>query len=228
MERIAFLEMLKEIDPYYYTVYTLGMPGRIANNSPFCFAFSKEKHVKPTVYDYYEETLLSFDFNKNPITCTVWQWFNNTNTLRGLRSIKLPNSDIYALCDEIKSSYPKSLFVVTGDATGQNTTALVQDNLNYYKVIKEKLNLGAGQMKVPTINPPVKENRVLVNAVLAMVNVEIDPDQMKPLIYDLQNVRVLPDGSIEKTNRNDPTQQADQLDSFRYLCNTFFKWVLKQ
>lgn len=227
-QRIAFLEMLKDIDPYYYTVYTLGQPGRIANNSPFVFAFSREKHLKPTFWSNTTETILSFDFNKSPITCTVWQWHQHINTLRGIRSIKLPDSDIYKLCDEIMGSYPNSLFVVTGDATGQGTSALVQDNLNYYKVIKEKLQLSQGQLKVPSINPPVKENRVLVNAVLALINVELDPVMMKPLVYDLENVRVLPDGSIEKTNRNNPAQQADQLDTFRYLCNTFFKWVLKQ
>lgn len=225
-QRIAFLEMLKDIDPYYYNIYTLGIPGRVVNNAPFAFAFNREKHLKPTFYNYQQETLLSFDFNKSPITCTVWQWYDNA--LHGLRSIKLPNSDIYALCDTIKELYPNALFVVTGDATGKATSALVQDNLNYYKVIKEKLDLSNGQLRVPTVNPPIKENKVLVNAVLAMVDVRIDPAEMKPLVYDLENVRVLPDGSIEKTNRNDPAQQADQLDTFRYLCNTFFKWVLKQ
>jgi hypothetical protein len=43
------------------------------------------------------------------------------------------------------------------------------------------------------------------------------------LQFDLENVAVLPDGTIKKTDRNDPTQQADALDTFRYACNTYLK-----
>jgi hypothetical protein len=170
--------------------------------------------------------MITFDFNKRPISASVWQYINGH--LYGIESIKLDGSDIYKLCDYINLHYPNALWLVTGDATGQSTTALVEDNLNYYTVIKSKLSLGGGQLKVPSVNPPIKENQVLVNAVLAMVPTTIDPIKCKDLIFDFENVRMLPDGSIEKRNREDPTQQADLLDGFRYLCDTFFKWVLKQ
>lgn len=225
-ERIAFLEMLAKIDPYYYRVFTLGLPGRRKNNSPFIFAFDRAKHLGPTNWNRSYETLVSFDFNKSPITASIWQWYNNH--LYGIECIKLDNSDIYKLCDHILLHYPGAVWEVTGDATGQNTTALVEDNINYYTVIKLKFNLGIKQLKVPTVNPKLKENQVLANAVLAMVNVTIDPVKCKSLIFDFENVRVLPDGTIEKQNRDDPTQQADVLDTYRYLCNTFFRWVLKQ
>jgi hypothetical protein len=35
------------------------------------------------------------------------------------------------------------------------------------------------------------------------------------------------DGSIRKTNRADPTQQADALDTFRYYCNVFHSRALR-
>lgn len=225
-ERIAFLEMLATIEPYYYQVFTKGLPGRRKNNSPFIFAFDRTKHLGQTTWNRSYETLISFDFNKSPITASVWQWYNNH--LYGIECIKLDNSDIYKLCDHILLHYPGAIWVVTGDATGQNTTALVEDNINYYTVIKSKFNLGINQLKVPTVNPKVKENQVLANAVLAMVNVTIDPVKCKHLVFDFENVRVLPDGTIQKQDREDPTQQADVLDTYRYLCNTFFRWVLKQ
>lgn len=232
-ERAAFLEMLETIDPYYYRVFTLGLPGRRANNAPFAFAFDRAKHLALADIPWQpaQETYLAFDFNKQPISCSVWQYYpparNAKDELLCIEAIKLHNSDIYALCDYILMHYPGALFLVTGDATGANTTALVQDDLNFYTVIKQKLNLGAGQLKVPSVNPPLKENQVLVNAVLALVAVKISPVKAKHLIFDLENVRVLPDGTIEKRDRNDPAQQADVLDGFRYLCNTFFKWVLR-
>lgn len=229
-ERIAFLEMLATIDPYYYKVYTLGQPGRRSNNAPFCFAWSRDKHLSTVTnivrWNPKQYTYATFDFNKRPMSCSIWQYYDNR--LYGIEAIKLQNSDIYAMCDEILLHYPNALWLVTGDATGSHTTALVQDNINFYTIIKQKLRLGINQLKIPTVNPPVKENQVLVNAVLAMVPMTVDKDRCKPLIFDFENVRVMPDGSIEKKDRNDPTQQADFLDGFRYLCNTFFQWVLRE
>lgn len=224
-ERMVFLEKLQEIDPYYYSVYTLGLPGRRVNNAPFCFAFSRDKHVGTTALNRAQQVYATFDFNKSPISCSIWQWYNNH--LYAIESIKLDRSDIYALCDYLMLHYPNVSWLITGDATGRASNALVQDNINYYTVIKNKLRLSEGQIKTPSFNPPIKENQVLVNAVLALVNVTIDKVKCKSLIFDMENVRVAPDGSIEKKDRKDPAQQADLLDGFRYLCNTFFKWVLK-
>lgn len=225
-ERIAFLEMLKDIDPYYYQVFTMGLPGRRKNNAPFVFAFDRAKHLGKTKWEGSQELYLSFDFNRQPLCCTVWQWYNNQ--VFCIEAIKLENSNIYAMCDYILLHYPGALYIVTGDATGRASSALVIDALNYYTVIKTKLNLGAGQIKTPTANPVIKESQVLTNAVLAMLKVTIDPDNCKGLIFDIENVRVLPDGSIEKRDREDPAQQADFLDTMRYFFSTFFKWVLKQ
>jgi hypothetical protein len=68
----------------------------------------------------------------------------------------------------------------------------------------------------------------LVNYIFHNLKIKIDPDMCKGLIYDLEHARVLPDGSLDKTNRKDPTQQLDALDCMRYYLNTFFRWVLKQ
>jgi len=118
-------------------------------------------------------------------------------------------------------------FIVTGDATGKNSSALVADNLNYYKVIMSKLRLIIKQMQIPSVNPKIEENQVLVNSILANYIVEIDSEKGASLHYDLTNVKVGADGKIEKSNRNDETQQADALDCFRYFCNTFMSWFLK-
>ena len=99
--------------------------------------------------------------------------------------MKLENSNIYELCDLILATYPGALVIVTGDATGRATSALVNDQLNYYKVIKQQLQLTDGQIKVPTINPSLVENRVVVNAVLQTRDIKIDKQHCTPLIYDL-------------------------------------------
>lgn len=224
-ERKVFLEQLKEIDPYYYDVYTLGLWGKRQNGSPFAYAYDQKIHLNSTVWNSRDLTYLSFDFNRDPITCMVAQ--HGPDWINIIEQIKLPNSNIYNLCDYILSKYPRAEFMVTGDATGRATSALVQDNLNYYTVIKSKLGLSNGQLKLPPVNPPIRENRVLVNAVLHNIKVSIDPVNAKGLVFDLEHASVLPDGSLDKTDRADPTKQNDALDCFRYYCNTFFRHILK-
>lgn len=191
----------------------------------WAFAFDSNKHVGKVEYSPDNWTFLSFDFNKNPICCSVAQFYGGV--LRFVRTIKLANSDIYKLCDHIRTFYPNATFFVTGDATGQSSSALVQDNINYYTVIKAKLNLSNAQLKVPTINPGLADNQVLYNSVLANYPVIMDKDNCKDLIYDHQNVKMLPSGQILKADRNDPKQQSDALDTARYLVNHLFKDFLK-
>lgn len=196
------------------------------NLDAWAYCYDPKKHVRPTTWNTRYETFLSFDFNKNPITCGVFQ--HPENKPKCIEQIKLQNSNIYDLCDYILAKYPNAMYMVTGDATGKASSALVQDNINYYTVIKAKLRLGHAQLKLPSVNPPLKENRVLVNSALHNLDISIDPVNAKGLVFDLEHAQVLPDGSLDKTDRNDPTKQLDALDCFRYYLNTFFRWILKE
>lgn len=226
-ERKALLENMINIDPYYYKVYTLGHWGNRLITDPYCYAYSDEKHVAETKLLRQYETILSFDFNVNPITCGVYQE-QGPGRIRAIEAINLGNSDIYKLCDYINIHYRGCLFRVTGDATGRNTSALVQDGINYYTVIKHNLFLSSGQLVVPTVNPAIEENRVLVNTILHSADIKFDPINCKHLIFDCKNVSVNDIGKIDKGTRTDPKKRADHLDHFRYYLNTFHKKYLKQ
>lgn len=211
-------------EPYFRCEYLA--EDVILDGMLFAFAFDYKKHVGKVDYDQTQTTYISFDFNKNPICCSIIQWYGGT--LRFVETLKLPNSDIYKLCDHIKVYYPGALYMVTGDATGKASSALVRDNINYYTVIKSRLNLASPQMRVPMINPGLEENQLLFNSVLANYPVIMDKDRCKGLIFDCQNVNMLPSGDIEKADRNDPKQQADALDTARYWVNVFMGDFLKK
>jgi hypothetical protein len=196
------------------------------NLNAWAYCYKREKHVGSTYLNSSFDIKLSFDFNRDPITCAVFQDYGNE--IRGIEQIKLQNSNIFDLSDYINAKYGSCMMLVTGDASGKASSALVKDNMNYYTVIKTKLGLGNGQMRVPTINPSLEENRVLVNSILHNKTVTLDPVMCKGLIFDLEHAQVTPDGSLDKTDRNDPTKQLDALDCFRYYLNTFHKHVLKQ
>lgn len=209
-----------------------GIPFENSSNK-FCFAFSESKHVGHCEYDPEYPLYLSFDFNRNPICCAVIQCYDDKIFV--LRLIKLPNSNIYNLCREIKNIYGPSelidhtpLYIVCGDATGRNRSALVPDDSNYFTIIKQHLDLADGQMKQLTSNPKIEENQVLVNTVLEHMHIQMHPTLSEALISDCKFVEMLPDGKIKKADREDPDQQADALDCFRYYLNRFHKSFIRQ
>ena len=127
------------------------------------------------------------------------------------------------MCEYIKALYPDCAFIVTGDASGQNKTAIARDSLNYYTVIMDILGLNSMHIRVPKQNPPLHKNRMVVNAVLANYPVIIHKQDAASLTFDFRNAKCRSDGTLEKGDRDNPTQQLDALDTWRYFCNTFMR-----
>ncbi len=200
-----------------------GIPNENASNK-FCYSF-RDAHVGQCKVNQEYPVYLSFDFNYNPICCGIFQ--NYGGTIYCPELIKLENSNIYSLCKIIKSKYPHHLFIAGGDATGKAHSAMIKDNLNYYKIIQQELGLSISQMKVVKSNPTMEQNQVLVNAIFEHQKVIFDPDHAQPLIFDCKFVQVTNEGKILKTDRNDPAQQADALDTWRYYLNQEHKDFIK-
>lgn len=229
-QRIAFHESLKETNYYWYRVFTLGLWGNQENDSPWAPAFSRQKHVAPAELhaDPAEILYLSFDFNRNPATCTVLQW-PGQSAIRVIECIKLPKSGTDALCDYVLNHYPGYLYVVTGDYSGVTASSIFKEEVTNYTVIKQKLGLSDKQLQI-TPNPRLDRNRVLVNLILSSYDVKLCPVKCKALIFDFENVKLLAEGKreqLDKTSRRDPAKQADALDTFRYWCNKFMSWYVR-
>jgi len=198
----------------------------VNSSDKFAYAFDRNKHVAKCEINYDYPIYLSFDFNKNPICCTVFQYIDGCINVPYV--FKLQNSDIYKLCAHIRTKLekpgkPKPHYIVNGDASGKNQSAMVKDNLNYFRIIKEELKLSIQQMQQLASNPKIEENQVVVNAVLEHIPHRIDPDYAAPLIFDFEFAEMLPDGTLKKSDRNDPTQQLDALDTYRYYINRNFR-----
>lgn len=222
---IKELERLKLINENHYRIYVLGEWGIEDKNKKFAWAFERSKHVaKEISYNADYILWLTFDFNVNPMTCTAIQHYDNT--VKCIRCIKLENSNIWEMLKVIQSYFPDAIYKVTGDATGQNRHGLAKDNMHYYQVIREELNLMNSQLEVPTVNPRVNENQLLVNAVLLNYDVQIDEVNCAPLIYDLTYVEMNDKKEIIK-DRSSDKKYADFLDNFRYYLNVDFYDFLK-
>jgi hypothetical protein len=195
-----------------------GIPNENSSDK-FCYSFNEEKHVGKCKVNYDYPVYLSFDFNYNPICVGVFQHYDNTIFCPEI--IKLENSNIYSLCEVIKTKLPNALFIVTGDMSGKSHSALSKDNITYFKAIRQALNIPDSQMQIKGVNPRLEQNQVLVNAILEHYAIQIDPDKAAPLIFDCKFVRMDNEKKIIKEDRNDPTQQADAIDTWRYYLNRF-------
>lgn len=189
--------------------------------NPYFYSFIETKHVnfsEPTVTEFNPNQYLniSFDFNVDPITAIASQ--EHEGQIRIIKEFRLGNSNIYELCSQIKATYPTAVYIITGDATGRNRSAMTVGNINYYTVIQDELGLNDNQIRTPSINPAVRDSRVLCNSILQNFNLIIDPS-CTFLIEDLKYVEVNENGDIDKTKDKHRSHLAD---CFRYLLDTFY------
>jgi hypothetical protein len=218
-------EAWKKMDNISYRRFVEGDWDAKDTTGLFAYSFNKLKHVDEcAVYNKAVPLYLSFDFNYNPITCSVWQHDTLGNVIYQIDEFRLEKSDIYELCTAINNKYPKADFVVTGDATGRAHMAISKGNLTYYDVIRNSLNVSKTNLKTPTVNPSVSTTRVLLNAILDNhPNFKIHPS-CKWTISDLAGVKVNETNDIDKRN----VEVSHLLDTVRYYLHTFHKSFLKE
>lgn len=215
----------KTMDELSYQRFVEGSWAAFAVDKPFAYGFDHTKNTcgrgKPR-RDL--DVWLSFDFNTDPITCLVCQHADDRSWDRVLAEYRIGRSDIYELCTRIVADYGGYNLVVTGDASGMSTSAMVPDKLNYYKIIKEKLNLTDRDFKVPSSNPGVKGSRIQLNSILQRhPNFKIS-SHLKYLIEDLRFVEVDGKGEI---NKQKDKRRTHLLDCLRYYLNIVYPDFVK-
>ncbi len=162
--------------------------------------------------------LLSFDFNVEPIVALAGQCSGLEKVLI-LDEFRLLNSDIEELCARIWTKYGDRMLIVTGDASGQNRTALKRD-LNYYKEIKRCLKLQMTQFKLQAANPPIKNTRVLCNSLLQRHKDYHFSDRVPYLILDIRETEVDPHGNIDESK--------DKHKGHLFAAWRYFNWTFLQ
>ena len=192
------------------------------NNQPFLYSFSEERHVKEAAEDEDLPIWLSFDFNKDPMTCIAAQEYDGQ--LMIIKQFKLSQGSTPEILDMIQASYPERRFVVTGDATGRNRSALERGNVNHWILIKNRLHLGDAQMRVRKANISLLNSRIVCNSVLQHKNVIIDPG-CKDLIEQCTFAKVDEYGALIK-DRDD--NKNDLLDCFRYLLDAMYPEMISK
>lgn len=184
-----------------------------ANDRPFLYNFDAKKHViKEYTPNPHLPLLLSFDFNREPMTCLVCQQVD-PKTLYAFDEIDVPDGSTPEVCDIVMANYPQFRFniEVTGDATGKNRSALIRGNLNHYRIMKEAFKLMDRQIRVPSHNLAHSDSRVLCNSVLKNANFYIT-ENCKKTIKDAEMAMVDDEGELIKNGAH----PLHKFDSLRY------------
>lgn len=209
----------EHMDPELYKQFIKGSWDFARPFNVFAYNFNEKKHHKAVGYNSDFPVYASFDFNVEPITCLMNQ--HDDEWIHTFKEFRLLNSDIYALTEHIVTHFPEAYFLVTGDATGQARQAISKGNKNYYQVIRQQLQLGPAQIKVPRANPGIRNTRVLCNSLLAKhPNYWINTLACPHLTQDLNGVVVDENGDIDKSADK---RKTHLLDCWRYYNWTFHR-----
>lgn len=227
------IEYLKQYNFNQYRIYALGEWGITENNAPWLFAFNMEKHVKESLpflptYPVY----LSFDFNREPISCLAAQMSPSRGTKNSfVHFIKefSGNVQLEELCTRVLATFPNSILYVTGDASGNaGDVAFEQRNATYYKMIQSYLRLSPKQMNIFSKNMEHNDSRNLCNTMMHNLdNVYISQEGCPILIKDCHIATVdetkLKAGVLKKDRE---IYKMDMFDAFRYYFQAYFSDML--
>lgn len=190
-----------------------------ANDRPFLYSFDPKKHV---IADYKPNVNLpitiSFDFNKDPMTCVIAQQ-PSVKQLRIFDEMKILDGSTPELCERIIAKYPRWLgnIYITGDASGKNRSPLVRGSLNHYAIIRNRLNVKDRFFEVRSANISHINSRILCNSVIQNSDFAITKN-CKEIILDCSNAVVDEEGELIKT----AIDGRHFFDGVRYLIDAKF------
>jgi hypothetical protein len=207
------LEGYKDKNPLFYQIYTLGNWPILNKSNKFLYSYSDEM-IKEWELNDNLPLWASWDFNKDPMTCIVGQRLGDKQL--GVRHIfKIESGSTPEMCDVISAKFPNKMFVMTGDATGRNRSALIRGNINHWIYIQKYFGLHTSQLKVRGQNISLINSRILVNSVAQNTELIIHPD-CKELIDECKFAKVDDYGELVKDREKN---KMDFFDCLRYFID---------
>lgn len=197
------------------------------NNNPWLYNFDADKHVREVPFIQSYPVYLSFDFNREPVSCLAFQMSPNkgqpTSFIHCIREFA-ENVQLHELCERIKATYPQSIMFVTGDASGNaGNVGFEERHATYYKMIQKYLGLSPKQMNINKKNLEHNDSRNLCNMMLYhYAKIHVSP-KCKMLLNDIDIATV--DDKKQKAGvllKDRKENKMDVFDCWRYFYQTYF------
>ena len=228
---IIALEVLKEINPNDYKVYTLGEWGAVQTGNEFYYSFSYAKHVGETVLRL-SPLHISLDFNVVPYISMSIHQIRQQDSIYYAECIdelclSNPKNNTEALCREFERRYEDHLqygLYFYGDSTGKNrsTRGTENDFEILERVLRKYLNNNSNRV-LPS-NPLHVKRRDFINKMFANqfpIRILVD-SKCKHTLTDLELCQEDAEGKKHKPKERDNTgvtyerlgHMSDTLDAF--------------
>jgi len=223
------IEQLRLYDNNQYRIYALGEWGTKHNNHPWLYTFNKDLHVVehlPVLQGF--PVHLSFDFNRNPLTCIAVQMSNSRGRqdsfIHFIKEFSGPYS-LEEICREINATFYNNTLYVTGDASGrQGNVGMTDKHGTYYKMVQNYLGLGNNQMHLFNRNMFHADSWKLINTMFASYpKISMSKQTCPLLINDCIIARVDEESDNHGTLRKDrQVYKMDLFDCLRYFFQQYF------
>ena len=228
--REGYAKTLEHLDPYDRARLLYGDWTALSKaERPFAFSFEAQRHVgraerRPNDLHYF-----SIDFNVEPFSAIgahIWA-DKEGHHFHTFAEAKLKEASIKAMVEWIEQQCQyRHLIRITGDRGGMSRAIGTAGPIRLFEELRKALKISQAQLTVPP-NPLHLKSREDCNYVLAVHPDTVIDATCHRLISDMNTVEVDGEGSIIKSNRKLKEQQADQLDCWRYLTNSYIRpqWI---
>ncbi len=222
------LERLRDIDEDQYMIYRWGQWGVIKAANPYLLHLTRQRNGGVRKDNPRENILLVFDFNvKNSVG--VWQkWMDrdgwHVQCIEEVRMGGTADTDLEAICKYLAHKYGSRQLFFSGDASGNNKSAITKGNAEAFKLVYGYLmKHGARWLTYQKLmaNPRRKKSRFVTNAITKELGERFGiDDSCVELWADVARVPCNAEGDLDK-HFCDKHDIGHMLDVARYFILVF-------
>lgn len=174
----------------------------------FYSSFTTKRNTGPVRQKVGIDVWAAFDFNVDPMTCTLFQTDSET-FFHIFKEFEMPDSNTPALCNEIMDYFDHKLpfLNVVGDASGLSRMSGTEGSVNHYQIIMSKLDLMPEQVLTPERNPGISDSRAFMNSIFEffpsfLVNPDTCPKTVEDLLFVEKKITASGEVEIKKNGMN--------------------------
>jgi hypothetical protein len=175
-----------------------------------------EKNQCSTSFNPNYDTVITFDFNVNPMTCTVLQQYE-LNKWNGTKTFTLYNSNTFEMCETVKTYLNMSQFcgnlISTGDFAGTQMRSSATSN--DWKIIDSYFSMFRNYKHKIKFTRSISDRINSLNVAFKNLIINIDVEQCQDLHEDLLKTTRKDDGQLND-NGGKRTHWSDGLSYFTY------------
>lgn len=169
------LESWKAINPYYYTIYTLGEWGNREVGGRFWKCFDRITHVSDEMTLLPTALHLAFDENVLPYPAlSIWQPVGKA--IRQIHEVTMeyPNNKLVKVAREFvrwaRASNWHDVVFLYGDSSSDREDSKEERGLNWFTMFRRELEIEGYSVRIrkPSTNPSVTLSADFINAVMEM------------------------------------------------------------